>query len=67
MMMQKFKKCPIKKSLSNLIKKLFIILCLSSINIDPFINNDFQFQEGLIKKPIFQEIVSFENKLIIYL
>ena len=61
--MQKFKKCLIKKSLANLIKKLFIILCFSSLNIKPFINNNSQFQEGPIKKTIFQEIVSFENNL----
>jgi len=61
--LSKFKKYPKEKPLSNLIKKLIIILFYSYLFINTFINNEFQVQEGRVEKSIFQEILSFENNL----
>ena len=51
------------KYLPNLLKKCFIILCFSSLFINPYINNNFQLQIGRITNSVFKEIISFEKNL----
>ena len=58
-----FIKFPKKKSLSNIIKKLLIILFFSCLFINTFINYESEVQEEKVPKSIFEEILSFENHL----